>query len=207
MHVTVTTLEFVGGGSNKFYRMYQADADDTNLYLQYGSQNNGRSGGQFLALAHNNLSARDREWVKRLNDKRSEGYSRVNEETGGFEIADYEKSRGTIGGGDNKAFARWVSVQYDKNWTNRTNVPPKKAPDKAPAGSPVSAPSTDVLGKGTLEVLNDRLLAALLKASDDPIAGYAQLALLKIDIEAAKTEMRKLEDYRDTLEMMTEDNL
>lgn len=202
MYVTATTLEYSHAGSNKFYRLYQAEEDDTNLYLQYGSQNNGRSGGQFHVLPHNSLGARDREYIKRLNEKRGEGYVKVKPETGGFEVADYEHTR-ALHGDATRGFAKWLSWQYDKDFPSRGNTPPKKAP-----GSPTpSTPVADPAGKGTLEILNDRLLAAIILASSDPIKGMAQLAIIRADLVVAKTEMRKLEDYADTLEMMTEDAL
>ena len=209
MHITATTLEYsnvaTGGTNNKFYRMYQADKDDTNLYLQYGSQNNGRQGGQFTVLPHKDLNTRDREFIKRLNEKRGEGYSIVHPETGNFEILDSDYQSGKAGVSDPKTFAKFIAHEYSSKF--QTGVAAPNAVPRPRGNAPTPTPSASPITAGTLEALNDRLQAAIIAACSDPIEGYAQLAVIRLDLGALKAEVRKLEDYTDTLEMLAEEAL
>lgn len=200
--VTVRTAEkdnsAQGGSEQKFYRTYQLPSS---ALFQWGSQRNGRSGGQFKIAP----SMHDAE--QQMRKKQAEGYVTV----GGVEqfTVDTAKLQTQIVAG-NKALGAFLDSLYAASATTGGKTKPfapafkpskpTKFPEDTP-GQPV--PVERVFDR--ISQTNERALAAISLASNEPAKALTEYSLLQDEIDALEVDLRKVKSYMGTLEILVEE--
>lgn len=216
MHiVTVRTAEksntAQGGNEDKFYRTFELP---TVSVMQWGSQRNGRSGGQYK------ISSGPGDASMVFNKKLTDGYVRVSVEEfeldpAGYNLMIQTSDAKTIGASAERAYDQ--AKRTGKVKTSSGNVSTGGTPPKAPfrgtpkAATPAAPASPTTVQKSNAAITEINTLAAealgLMKiAAVDPIKALKKLPDLRNAQEAVVMATAKLSSYLETIDEMIEEN-
>lgn len=189
--IEVRTGQKVGGSEDKFYRTYRLP---TCALFQWGSQRNGRSGGQFK-IAPSPLDA-----MQQSEKKRREGYTYV----GGTETfqVDEAKLQTQLARGPKEVGQFLDSLYAASGSTGQASIP--AMPDVWESKpTPVTPAAEDVFDR--LSMTNQRALAAITLATNDPAAALTEYSLLNDALADLEADVRKVKSYLGTLEVLVEE--
>lgn len=181
--ITVVTLEFVGGSSNKFYRIFYGPTGP--CFTQAGSQRNGRTGGQSWKWSGPEKA------IEKLAEKHGKGYVEV--ETVEVEVPNWPNYQ-TVDEDDKDSIKAAIAKleQFANSGT------PTSAPVSAPATPGVPAqPAVDRIAD-----LSAKILQAITVAGGDVVQGAVQRITVIEQAEPLMAEFRKLDSYLKTLDMV-----
>lgn len=216
MHiVTVRTAEksntAQGGNEDKFYRTFELP---TVSVMQWGSQRNGRSGGQFK------ISSGPGDASMVFNKKLTDGYVRVSVEEFEIDPAAYQlmiqvSDAKTIGAAAESAYdkAKRTGKVKTSSGNVSTGTPPKPPFRGTPkAATPAAPASPTTVQKSNAAITEINTLAAealeLMKiAAVDPIKALTKLPDLRSAQEAVVMATAKLSSYLETIDEMIEENV
>lgn len=189
VRVIARTGQKVQGSEDKFYRTYELH---TCSLFQWGSQRNGRSGGQFK-ISPSRHDAREQ-----FQKKQNEGYTIV----GGDAVFDVDQAKleQQIAAG-NKACGAFLDSLLAAAAPPSPLAPPVAKPDPAkPADTPAPQVGTD-----RIAATNQRALAAISLAAVDPAKAMTEFAMLNSDVEELEAALRKVKSYMGTLEILVDE--
>lgn len=192
--VYVRTAEKVGGSEDKFYRTFELP---TCALFQWGSQRNGRSGGQYK-IAPSTFDAQ-----QQFSKKVGEGYRQV----GAVEKFDIDASKleAQVRSG-HKNLGPFLDSLYAASATTggrpagsaqTFNTMPDPVPDVAPV------PAEKVFDR--ISQTNERALAAISLAAAEPAKALTEYSLLQDAIDSLEADLRKVKSYMGTLEILVEE--
>lgn len=187
-----------GGNESKFYRTYELPSQSL---FQWGSQRNGRSGGQFKIAP----SASDA--VAQFQKKLNEGYTRIgNSET--FSV-DQAKLQQQIASGA-KGLGQFLDILYAASATTGAKTTSKPQSPANNPNDPFGDPPTPVAADSVFDRItqvNERALAAISLAASEPARALTEYSLLNDALEGLEADMRKVKSYLGTLEILVEEAL
>lgn len=193
MLMDVVTLEKVDGSSNKFYRVYKIWNHNIQV-AQWGSQRNGRSGGQFKAMDNSPAITADQQVTRKVSD----GYVEV-DRVERIPIVNVNWNVPTKSLGEKLEALYFEAKVAARQGATATPPPPPSTPTPTPADPPASTlPDSD-----RLSALSQRFVEAIATATTDPMQGMVTLAILNEQLEELEAEFRKLHTYKTTVEMIT----
>lgn len=194
--VTVRTAEKVntaqGGTEDRFYRTYEIG--NRCALFQWGSQRNGRSGGQFK-IAPAPSDATD-QFYKKIR----EGYVSVGPGSETFQVDDVKMTQQLALG--HKAAGTFLDNLYAASpASSSSTLPPvfKGKPEAITFEVPADKPF-DRIGQ-----TNERALAAITLATTSPAKALTEYSLLQDEVDAMETDLRKVRSYLSTLEVLVEE--
>lgn len=222
--VEVTTLEKVdpSSNSNKFYRAYHVSdsAGAVRTIVQWGSQRTSRSGGQSKVYTNGG------EYTKRVNGKRGEGYTHV--DNGRIQVPDSVVARlyGLSNGQEANGVTSVLEREYHANGVGTPQPKPRPKArhvcDECGAGygsstgltahkqkmhsepvDPWTDPNQEV---SALSKLADDALACVSLASTDPEKAIVEAAQIRARLEEERNIIRKVESYLSTVDMMVDED-
>lgn len=183
-----------GGSSDKFYRTFRLP---TCALFQWGSQRNGRSGGQFK------IAPDPGDAVSQFTKKLNEGYTTV----GGIDTFDVDeaKLRQMVAQG-HKALGGFLESIYAASARSGSNRPaPAPSSPAAPQPSPTPPPAERVFDR--ISQTNERALTAISQAATEPAKALTEYALLQGELDALEADLRKVHSYMATLGVLVEEAL
>jgi hypothetical protein len=200
--VEFTTLEYSGGGSEKFYRAYMITSSTgsgptgVTAVLQWGSQRNNRHGGQFKI----DVSSA---YQRKITEKTNEGYRNVDK--GSFELtaAEWERYvlKPTRTGGT--ANAKDFGLLLD----SRTDGP---LAGTAYDGQPVpetKAATIQTVEVDTIDALAEELKGLMTLAVSEPDKALVQLAAIKTKRKTLANSLDRVDSYLGTVEVIIDEQL
>jgi hypothetical protein len=221
--LSVETLEYTGGGSNKFYRATLVKENTSYWSItQWGSQRSGRTGGQSATKVGGNL------FYDKTKEKRAEGYSAVTAESGNWTIptgsVDHTNLTNALKNKDAKTAAAVVERAMGGRSGTARPVPPPQTQTTcdqcAQVFTDVNSLQTHMrrahtpinsggggMPDDTLTVLAERALSALSLAANDPTKALVERAAIVSVLEGEQKKIARVQSYLDSLDLMLDDEL
>lgn len=222
--LSVETLDYTGGGSNKFYRATLVKQGSSYWSItQWGSQRTGRTGGQAATKVGGNL------YYDKTKEKRAEGYQPVPSESGSYTLTngsvDYTNLANALANKDAKTAAAVVErAMGGRSGSARPVTPPASQltcsecaqifPDRQSldnhmrrAHTPASPTGSGGMPDDALTVLAERALSALSLAASDPTKALVERAAIVAKLEAEQKKIARVQSYLDSLDLMLDDEL
>lgn len=199
--VTVRTIEKDttrhGGNEDKFYRTYQLPSC---ALFQWGSQRNGRSGGQFK------LAPSPHDAVAQIGKKRNEGYLPITQHETYVQVDEAKLAQLVAQG--HKAVGEFLdNLHVASGKPTGGSVPAPKPSPAAPAAEPTPAAPLREADYDRIAKVNERALAAITQAATDPAQALTEYSHLQTDLEDLEAALRKIKSYIGTLEVLVEEAL
>lgn len=201
--VEYTYLEFVGGGSSKFYTAYRLGTFTAFHWGPIGAAGTGSIANAGTSTAANNAVH------KQVDAKLAKGYTKRAAGTFQINAEDFQKQRSGL---SDKAAVQWLHANYVRAQQNipnsgkpTTSAPPAPVKPKVhvQSGGGLVTPKAAPIQPDKLEKFVERAKDALTMAATDPNGALVEAAILAEDLEELDGEFRKAHSYLQTLQAMT----
>lgn len=224
-NVRVWTQSKVQGSENKFYRSYLIEGTQTHSINQWGSQKNGRSGGQFKAALGSTLA------LGKRDEKAREGYQRVADEYNiVFPIDDVAFLR-QLNANGSKSAGIWLEGEFLRALQRGTPAPTaagqqlvscadcgetfanrqalvahrRNTPDCGNTHGAVQKPETVEVIVDPIGDLSKEAQSVIALATTDPINAHVKLVELRERKSKIELDLRRVGSYLDTIETLVEE--